>query len=502
MQTSYFAPQLARHPDAMAITDLTTRRSWRELDQNITALAHCLRGQPGISPGGHIALVVGNRTEFIEGLLAGMLAGLWVTPVNTHLTAGEVDYILQDCGAGLVLYDDDHRTLVPDSGIAALNITDLIAELRHCPPPAGAETVLSDQSPAGGTMLYTSGTTGRPKGVKRNQPPLLGDMIARLRHLGETFGLCGRGPHLVTGPLYHAAPGMFAIYDLVNGAPMIIMPKWHCDTFFHCVSEYRVTTTHLVPTMLVRLLDARSHSREVVDISSLRYVLHGAAPIARSIKEQALVWLGPILTEYWGATESGVVTMVSSADWLTHPGTVGKATGAFTVYVGDEQGNPVDAEEGLLFCHHQHLAQVFSYHKDPEKTRKAHPKPHIFYLGDIGRLDAEGFVYLSDRESHMIISGGVNIYPSEVEQALLEHPDIRDAAVFGIANPEWGEEVKAVLELRPGASLTEAQVRHFLHGKIAAFKIPRTVTFVAELPRTPSGKVQIHKLKALYQRAP
>ncbi len=497
MTSLYFEQQLAAHPDALAISDLGASRSWRELDGNILALAHYLRDTAGLQPGDHIALLIGNRVEYVEAMLAGMLAGLWVTPVNTHLTAGEVAYIRENCGAKLVLHDDAHTELLaPEESDTARNIQQLLAQLT---PPAVAG--FSSDSPAGGNMLYTSGTTGRPKGVKRAKPATVGQMIERMQSFGRNFGLTGRGPHLVTGPLYHAAPGMFAIYDMLNGAQVFIMPKWDCDTFFRVVREQRVVTTHLVPTMFVRLLQARDQGAEGIDLSSLRYVLHGAAPITRSVKQRMIDWWGPLLTEYWGATESGTVTLVNSEEWLSHPGTVGRPVASFEVYVGDEMGNPTGADEGLLFCRHKTLAEVFAYHEDPEKTRKAHPRPHVLSLGDIGRVDAEGFVYLSDRESNMIISGGVNIYPAEIENALHEHAAISDAAVFGIPNDEWGEEVKAVVELRPGiagsAELAE-DIRAFARTRLAGFKVPRSVDFIAELPRNPSGKVLVRELKAGY----
>ncbi|MFV8817973.1 AMP-binding protein [Haliea sp. E17] len=497
MTSTYFDKQLASHPDALAVTDLSEERSWRQLDRNICALTHYLRDTAGLQPGEHIALLIGNRIEYVEAMLAGMLAGLWVTPINTHLTADEVDYIRRNCEAKLIFHDDAlAKLLLPDSSGVPCNIQQLLPDL-DCPE----DFQLPADSPAGGNMLYTSGTTGRPKGVKRAKPARIDDMVERMRGFGTTFGLTGRGPHLVTGPLYHAAPGMFALYDMLNGAPVFIMPKWDCDTFFRVVREHRVITTHLVPTMFVRLLQARDQGAEGIDVSSLEYVLHGAAPITRSVKQRMIDWWGPLLTEYWGATESGTVTLVNSAEWLSHPGTVGRAVPNYEVYVGDEQGNPSGAEEGLLFCRNKALAEVFSYHNDPEKTRKAHPQPHVISLGDIGRVDREGFVYLSDRESNMIISGGVNIYPAEIENALHEHAAIVDAAVFGIPNEEWGEEVKAVVQLQPGitgdAALVE-DIRIFARSRLAGFKVPRSVDFIDELPRNPSGKVLVRDLKANY----
>lgn len=495
---SYFAEQLARDPNGLAITDLTATRSWRELDHNVNCLSRYLLGEAGMRPGEHIALAITNRIEFVEAMLAGMQAGLWVTPINTHLTPAEIDYIRRDCDAGLIFHDREMaECLFPASSGRALDVVELIKDLAQ-----RKEAIpLAPSSPAGGNMLYTSGTTGRPKGVKRAKPDTLGEMITRMRSIGITYDLTGKGPHLVTGPLYHAAPGMFAIYDLLNGAPMVIMPRWNNETFFAAVRDYRVTTTHLVPTMFVRLLQARDQGLRGIDISSLQYVLHGAAPIGKAVKQRMIDWWGPILTEYWGGTESGVVTLVNSEDWSSHPGTVGRPIATFEVYVGDEQGNPTGEEEGLLFCRHRQLQQVFSYHKDPEKTARAHPQPYVFSLGDIGRVDASGFVYLSDRESHMIISGGVNIYPAEVEQALMLHADIVDAAVFGIPNPEWGEEVMAVVELRAGVQPSPAlaeEIRAFARGEVAGFKVPRSIEFVDKLPRNPAGKVFLHELKKKY----
>ncbi|HEY6132285.1 MAG TPA: AMP-binding protein, partial [Halioglobus sp.] len=483
MSISLFAEQLANRPDSLAITDLDTELSWRQLESRIHHVVRFLRDDIGLQPGEHIALVIGNRVEYVVVLLAGMLSGLWVTPVNTHLSPAEVDYIRRDCGAKVFFHDDDHAHLLhPDASCRYVNVGLLPPGIEGAPP------WISLDSPAGGTMFYTSGTTGKPKGVKRAKPATVGEMIERLRGLGQVFGLTGRGPHLVTGPLYHAAPGLFALYDMLHGAPMVILPRWDTERFLQCVQDYRIVTTHLVPTMFVRLLEWHESGNADTDLSSLRYVLHGAAPITPSVKQHMIDWWGPILTEYWGATESGIITLVDSETWATHPGTVGRPIPNYHVFVGDREGNPSAEPEGMLFCRHQTLEQVFSYHHDPEKTAKAHPQPHVFCICDLGRVDADGFIYLSDRESHMIISGGVNIYPSEVELVLLEHDDVVDTAVFGIPNAEWGEEVKAVVQLRKGLTPSpdlEQQLRDFTRGKIAGFKVPRSIAFVQELPRNP-----------------
>ena len=347
-------------------------------------------------------------------------------------------------------------------------------------------------------MLYTSGTTGKPKGVKRNKPASLGEAIERMKLGGKMFGLEGKGPHLVTGPLYHAAPMLFALYDLLNGAPMVIMPKWSNQMFVDLVIQYGVTTTHLVPTMFVRLLNDNEIVEKQTNFSTLQLVLHGAAPIAKSTKQRMLQWWGNILVEYWGGTEAGVTTLVTSEQWLEHPGTVGKPLPHFDVYVGDDAGNPiehsfVDTEsslEGLLFCRHHELSQVFEYHHDHKKTQLSHPQPYVFCIGDIGYVN-DGFVYLSDRQSNMIISGGVNIYPAETEQALLEHEAIADVAVFGIPSDEWGEDVKAAIQLKPGfePSIELAkEIIVFSREKVATYKAPKTIDFERVLPRTPTGK--------------
>lgn len=490
---------LESSPQSLAITDLTLSRSWQELNHQVLAMAQYLTQEKGLEPNDHIALLIGNRVEFIEAMLAGILAGLWVTPINTHLVAGEAGYILEDSGAKLLLHDNAHSQLISSSDQCEfVNVETLSNSLLA----QSAAPMPDEQSPAGGTMLYTSGTTGRPKGVKRNKPATLKDAFEKMAAGGRQFGLTGSGPHLVTGPLYHAAPMLFALYDMLNGAPMIIMPKWDAQGFLDCVEKFKVTTSHLVPTMFVRLLKHREQLATQPNLSSLQLALHGAAPIAPSTKQAMIDWWGKILVEYWGGSEAGTTTLVTSEEWLQHPGTVGKPLSHFEVYVGDEQGNKISDGVGPLYCRHQHLAQVFEYHKDQEKTAKAHPQPHVFCIGDIGRVDDEGFVYLSDRQSNMIISGGVNIYPAEIEQAFIEHPAVADIAVFGIPNPEWGEEVVGVVELVAGTEPSD-QLRQelltFIMTKVAKFKVPRRLDFSNQLPRTPTGKLLVRELKASYK---
>jgi acyl-CoA synthetase (AMP-forming)/AMP-acid ligase II len=494
-----FEEQLKKHPEQLAITDTLSSRSWKQLNKNVLALRTYFLKEKELKTNDHIAFLIGNRIEFFEAMLAGITAGLWVTPINTHLSIEEQFYILEDCGAKLLLIDQELSSKQGENlPCEALQIEALVARLSNKPDTSEA---LDETAKAGGTMLYTSGTTGRPKGVRRNKPELLSDALNTMRQGALGFGLKGLGPHLITGPLYHAAPMLFALYDMLNGAPLIIMPKWSCENFVELVDKFQVRTSHLVPTMFIRLLQFNEKNPIPSErLNSLELVLHGAAPIAPAIKHKMIEWWGPILLEYWGASEAGTSTLINSEEWLTHPGSVGKALAHLEIFIGDELGNPINEETGLLFCRHKHLKQVFEYHKAPDKTKEAHPKPNTFCIGDIGRIDDEGFVYLSDRKSNMIISGGVNIYPAEIEQALIEHPAISDLVVFGIPDEEWGESVKALIELKEYSQANESLVENiktFAKEKIASYKVPRTIEFIEELPRNAAGKVRLQDIKNL-----
>lgn len=515
-----FDDNVNKNRNDIALSDGAREVSWQQLRENCISLAMEMKATLGLDAHQHIALLIGNRAEFIESMLAGIIAGLWITPVNTHLNADEISHIVNDSGAKVLLYDHQHEFLVDE--IEKSNKP--ICECKNIETLCSTTYSVFDErdnekveccfplsGPAGGTMLYTSGTTGKPKGVKRNKPNSLGEAIQRMQSSGKMFGLEGNGPHLVTGPLYHAAPMLFALYDLLNGAPMVIMPKWSNQGFVDLVVQHKIATTHLVPTMFVRLLNDDELSATKSHFLSLQLVLHGAAPIAKSTKQKMLSWWGNVLVEYWGGTEAGVTTMVTSEQWLKYPGTVGKPLPHFDVYVGDDTGNPIaqssagigneEPIEGLLFCRHHHLSQVFEYHHDDEKTQESHPQPHIFCIGDIGYL-VDGFVYLSDRQSNMIISGGVNIYPAETEQALLEHEAVADVAVFGVPSKEWGEDVKAAIQLKPGfdssAALAESLIV-FCREKVATYKAPKSIDFEASLPRTPTGKLLVRALREKYR---
>jgi long-chain acyl-CoA synthetase len=307
---------------------------------------------------------------------------------------------------------------------------------------------------------------------------------------------------MVTGPLYHAAPLLFAFYDQVNGAPLVILPQWDDARALELLQERAIRRTHMVPTMFVRMLNLPEGVRSRFDPSALRLVLHGAAPMSVAVKRRMIDWWGEVLVEYWGATEGGATTLVDSADWLAHPGTVGRALPSFEVFAVDDQGERLPpGEVGVLYCRHKTLRQVFEYHRAPEQTAEAHPEPFLFNIGDVGRVEEDGYVYLSDRKSNLIISGGVNIYPAEIEQVLQEHPAVADVGVFGIPDPEWGEAVKAAVELHPGRQPSpelEAEIRAFARERLADYKVPRSIDFENRLPRYPTGKLHVRLLRDRY----
>jgi len=483
-------------PHQIALDDGTRRRTWSELEERVSRIAALLGRELALGADGHVACLVANRIEGIELVLGALAAGVWITPINGHLGADEVSYIVADSGASALFVDQPHAALA--AGCTGPRTIGVGAELDALLSRQEPEPVSLD-APAGGTMIYTSGTTGRPKGVKRARAASFRAALERLRETGHAYGLDGGGPHLVTGPLYHAAPSLLAIYDLLNGAPLIVMESWSARAMLDTIARQRVRHTHVVPTMLVRLLKLEPEARVAFDPSCLSLVLHGAAPVSPEIKRRMIEWWGPVLVEYWGATEGGVATLASSAEWLERPGTVGKPIPSFEVYAADDEGVRLPPGEiGLLRSRHRTLASVFEYHGDPAKTAASHPEPHVFTTGDLGYVDAQGYVFLTDRTTALIISGGVNIYPAEIEGVLVAHPAVADVAVFGVPDDEWGESVKAAVELVADAEPSEAlaaELKAFVGARLARFKIPRSIDFEAALPRLPNGKLYVKALR-------
>ncbi len=495
---------LARErPHALAVDDGTRSRTFAELVDRAHRFAHFLNHEAGLAPGDHVALLMGNRVEAIECLLGGIWAGLWVTPINWHLTEEEIDYVVSDSGARMLVCDDRFAPLArrigaKPSGPSVVELGEALDGLLEAVHPRRLDLA----APAGGNMIYTSGTTGRPKGVKRARAASIGEAVAGYVRYGRSIGLDGSGPHLITGPMYHAAPLMFAVYDNASGAPILIMPRWDDREALEILVRREVVHAHFVPTMFVRLLRLSDAERAAFRAPALRVALHGAAPISVAVKRRMIEWWGPVLVEYWGGTEGGVNTLIGSEEWLAHPGSVGRALPGFEVFAVDPAGARLGAGEvGDLYCRSHASTQPFAYHGDAEKTAAAYLEPGVYTIGDVGSVDAEGHVRLADRRSHMIISGGVNIYPAEIEQVIGEHPAVADVAVFGIPDDEWGESVKAAVELRPGEVATpalEAAILADARAHLAGYKVPRSIDFEAELPRHPSGKLYVRRLRDPY----
>lgn len=489
-------------PDALAVAAPSGSRTFAELDARCTQLARALR-RHGLQAGDSVALLCGNRAEFAEVLWATRRTGLRVTTLNWHLTPGEASYIVDDC---------DAKVLVVDAQFAELGL--VLAggtpKVRHRLAIGGAlanhadyEAWLARESTEpiedpllGSQMLYTSGTTGRPKGVYKPPAAAQPNMTAVAANY-----LPGHSSHLLTGPLYHAAPLAFSLLiPHAFGASVVMMERWDAEQTLALIERHRITHTHMVPTMFHRLLSLPENIRRRYDLSTLGFIVHGAAPCPVPLKHALMDWLGPIVHEYYAATE-GTGTFVDPHTWLQKPGTVGLSSPDDHVRILDERGQPLAAGQiGQVYLKGPDQGR-FEYHNDPLKTEQAY-RDEYFTLGDLGYLDEAGYLFLTDRSAHLIISGGVNIYPAEVEAVLLTHPAIADVGVIGVPNLEWGEEVKAVATLQRGWVRSQeltAELIAYCRDRLAHYKCPRSVDFVDELPRHDNGKLYKQRLRESYR---
>jgi long-chain acyl-CoA synthetase len=464
----------------------------------------------GLRPGDHVAFLMENGLPFAEISWAAQRAGLIFTAISRYLKADEIAYIVRDCGARVFITSPacagETRGLAESADAPLLFMTGkAVPGWRSWDAEAGAQpTTPVENEFAGRDMLYSSGTTGRPKGVETSLTPIpLGTINPLLKLL--SVDLCGvnqASVYLSPAPLYHAAPLRFTMTAAAVGATVVVMQHFDAEAYLKFVEQYRATQSQLVPTMFVRLLKLPKDVRDRYDVSSLKGAIHAAAPCPVEVKQQMIDWWGPVLIEYYAGTEGNGGTVITSKEWLGHRGSVGRAVVGHIRIVDEETGRdqPPRVNGVIYFAG----GQPFAYRNDPAKTKAAYQPDGSSTLGDIGYLDEEGYLYLTDRKAHMIISGGVNVYPQETEDVLIGHPDVLDVAVFGVPNADLGEEVKAVVQLREPTRASPALAEELIaycRARISAIKCPRTVEFERELPRTPTGKLMKRQLRDRYWAA-
>ena len=489
-------------PDAVCVVDPDgTEHSWAKVNATANRLVRLLRAR-GLEAGDSVALICSNRVEFVEVLAATLRGGLRLTPVNWHLSADEIGYIVRDCEARAV--------------IGEARVTALPAVLAQCPDVAvklavggavpgfeGYEAAIApfdgsdiDDPVLGNGMMYTSGTTGRPKGVHR-PVPVVTPYVTYLTRGYEP----GRSVQLCAGPAYHAAPLAFDVRAaMAGGATLVFLDKWESEQVLKTIHERRVTHLHLVPIMFQRLLALPDAVKDGYPVDHVRFVIHGAAPCPPEVKRAMIDWFGPVLTEYYAGSEGGAGFLIDSHEWLAKPGSVGKRPALLGVRVLDEAGN--DLPNGVAGTIYQQMPPGggFTYFRDEAKTAASRVGDY-FTMGDVGYFDEDDYLFLTGRSAETIISGGVNIYPQEIDNELVKHPAVADSATIGAPHDEWGEQVKAVILLKPGVApspeLAE-EILAFARANLPGFKVPRSLDFASELPRSEAGKIQRNRVRAPY----
>jgi long-chain acyl-CoA synthetase len=496
----------ARQPDKIAYVMAETGQSvtYAELERTSNQGAHLFR-QLGLRRGDHIAILLENHPRFLQICWAAQRAGLYYTAISWRLQQGEVEYIVNNCEAKLFITSLARRSVVEPLADRMPNVLRRYMLDGVIDGYEAWETALATQpvepiadEAEGVSMLYSSGTTGYPKGVKKPLPEEPFGSTPGLSVLGALYGADEHSIYLSPAPLYHAAPLGFTMTCLRQGTQVVVMEHFEPEAALRCIERYRVTHSQWVPTMFVRMLKLPEEARSRYDLSSLRCAIHAAAPCPIPIKEQMIDWWGPVLYEYYAGTEGNGFVQLNSTEWLAHRGSVGRPLNC-ELHICDDAGNEVPAgESGTIYFGG---GGQFEYHNDPEKTAGSrHPKGWTT-LGDVGYLDDDGYLYLTDRKHFMIISGGVNIYPQEAENVLITHPAVMDVAVFGVPNEEFGEEVKAVVQpkemSRAGPELAH-ELLAYCRAQLSHIKCPRSIDFRAELPRHPTGKLYKRLLKDEY----
>jgi long-chain acyl-CoA synthetase len=482
--------------------------TYRELNDRSNQLAQ-LFAAAGIGFGDHIAIVMENNPRFLEICWAAQRAGLYYTAINWRLNLDEVNYILGDCDARALIVSDSIRDLAGkllDVMPPAVDIR--LAAGSEVPGYEPYEDAIArypaepiDDEVEGHAMLYSSGTTGYPKGIKyKLERRPIGDAPLAVDTFKAIYGMSEDSVYLSPAPLYHSAPLQFSMVVLRLGATVVIMEKFDPIDALRAIERYRVTHSQWVPTMFVRMLKLPEEVRNSIDVSSMQCAIHAAAPCPVPIKKQMIEWWGPIICEYYSATEGIGATMIDSHEWLEHKGSVGRSM-LSAVHVLDDEGNELPPGEPGVIWFEPHGGLSFEYHNDPDKTAQVHNEYGWATVGDVGYVDEDGYLYLTDRATFMIVSGGVNIYPQEAENLLVTHPKVMDAAVFGIPDDEMGEAVHAVvqpLEWDDAGDDLERELIAFCRDNLAHYKCPGRIDFEAELPRHDTGKLYKRQLRDRY----
>jgi long-chain acyl-CoA synthetase len=484
--------------DRVAIYDYTEQdRTFSQLNANANRVARLLR-QAGLRPGDSVALACSNRAEFCDVLLGALRVGVRLTPVNWHLTGEEIGYVVQDCEAKAFFAD---ARIARAAETAAAQCPRLVLKSAIGGPIAGFDDHDALTTPLGGgdiegpvrgyTMLYTSGTTGRPKGVFK--PAAVYGVFQPEADRQNDIYLC-------TGPAYHAAPLAGNVRSpLMNGLPIVLLDKWDSEEVLRIIEARRITHSHFVPIMFQRLLALPEPVRRKYDLSSLKRINHGAAPCPPEVKRAMIEWLGPVISEYYAGSEGGAGFTVGSVEWMAKPGTVGRRPSPDAAKILNDAG--AECPVGVAGTIYMKVpAAGFQYYKDEKKT-DASRLGDYFTLGDIGYFDEDGYLFLTGRSAETIIAGGVNIYPQEVDNELIKHPAVEDSCTIGVPHDEYGEEVRAVIQLKAGYEPTDAvrqEILGFAAANLAKFKIPRGLDFVDELPRSAAGKILRNRVREPY----
>jgi len=497
------AANAAATPDRLALVCGARRLTYGQLDRLVNRVAHALAAR-GVGPGGRVALLLTNGPEFLAVTHAAAKLGALAVPINYRWRRGEIAYVLEDAAPEVLVLD---AAFVEEGGAAraaagrpAADRCLVVGEAAGLPSfddavAAESDAPLETGIPPGGfnILVYTSGTTGKPKGVMHPTfDPKVG--FESQKRIVDMWGFKPDDVHLVAGPMYHTMPNAYAAQHLFVGATVVVMKRFEPEECLRLIARERVTTSSMVPAHFIRLLEVPAEVRARHDLSSVRKIMHAAAPCPPDVKRRIMQLFPPdSVWEFYGATE-GPGTIISPAEWLERPGSVGRPWPGITVKILDDDGRELSAGEVGTIYLSSIGSRKFSYHNAPEKTAAAF-RGDFFTVGDLGWLDSDGYLFIADRRTDMVISGGVNIYPAEIEATLLAHPDVVDAAVFGIPDARWGESLHAVVEARRGVALDAAAVQAWCRERLADYKTPRSVEFVAELPRDPNGKVLKRQLR-------